>query len=44
MTEQWTSGASKTIATAVLPTGFYFILLRNQAGALLYSTQAIRSK
>ena len=39
MTEQWTSGASKTIATAALPAGFYFMLLRETNGALLFHTK-----
>ena len=39
MTEQWTSGASKTIVTAALPAGFYFMLLRETNGDLLFHTK-----
>ena len=42
MTEQWTSGASKTIATVALPAGFYFMLLRKTNGALLFHSTLVK--
>ena len=42
MTEQWTSGASKTFATTTLPAGFYFMLLRKTNGQLLFHSTLVK--